>query len=161
MLTIIAAIDQQNGIGKNNQLLCHLPADLKHFKQLTTGNTIIMGRKTFESIGKPLPNRTTIIISRNDSFKAPEGCLLAKSLQEAITLASFDPTPFIIGGAEIYKEAMPFAKQLEITHIHHTFKADAFFPEIDLTIWKERARESHFADEKNKYDYSFVTYQQK
>jgi dihydrofolate reductase len=161
MLTIIAAIDQQNGIGKNNQLLCHLPADLKHFKQKTTGHCIIMGRKTFESIGKALPNRTTIIISRNNHFKAPEGCLVATSLQKALALAAHDDFPFIIGGAEIYKEAMSFARQLEITHIHHSFEAVAYFPEIDLTDWKEIARELHKADEKNIYDYRFVTYQRK
>ncbi|MBS3992955.1 MAG: dihydrofolate reductase [Bacteroidetes bacterium] len=158
MITIIAAIDQQNGIGKNNQLLCHLPADLKHFKQLTTGHCIIMGRKTFESIGKPLPNRTNIIISRNKNLHLPEGCVLTHSLSEALKQVPTAPKVFIIGGAEIYRQAIPKANQLEITHIHHTFKADAFFPEIDTTVWKETAREDFKADEKNKYDYSFVSY---
>jgi dihydrofolate reductase len=161
MITIIAAIDINNGIGKNNQLIWHLPADLKRFKSKTTGHCIIMGRKTFESLGKPLPNRTTIVISRNNHFEVPEGCILVKSLEEALKIASFDETPFIIGGAEIYQEAMPIAQKLEITHVHHTFEADAFFPEIDLKVWKEIAREDFLADEKNKYNYSFVTYLRK
>jgi dihydrofolate reductase len=158
MITIIAAIDSNYGIGKNNQLIWHLPADLKRFKSKTTGHHIIMGRKTFESLGKALPNRTSIIISRNNHFQVPEGCILVKSLEEALKIASFDETPFIIGGAEIYKEAMPIAEKLEITHVHHAFEADAYFPKIDSTIWKEESREEHKADEKNKYDYSFVSY---
>ena len=158
MITIIAAIDLNNGIGKNNQLIWHLPADLKRFKSKTTGHCIIMGRKTFESLGKALPNRTSIIISRNNNFQVPEGCILVDSLKEALVIASKDPSPYIIGGAEIYKEAIPIAKKLEITHVHHAFEADAYFPKIDSTIWKEVSREDFKADEKNKYDYSFVTY---
>lgn len=158
MITIIAAIDQQNGIGKNNQLLCHFPADLKHFKAKTTGHCIVMGRKTFESLGKPLPNRTHIIISRNNHFKVPEGCFLVDSLEKALEVAKVNESLYIIGGAEIYKQAIAKADQLEITYIHHTFEADAFFPEIDATVWKETIREDFKADEKNKYDYSFVTY---
>lgn len=158
MITIIAAIDLNNGIGKNNQLIWHLPADLKRFKSKTTGHHIIMGRKTFESLGKPLPHRTTIVISRNNHFEVPEGCILVNSLKEALIIASNDSSPFIIGGAEIYQEAMLIAEKLEITQVHHTFEADVFFPEIDLTIWKEVRREDFKADEKNKFDYSFVTF---
>lgn len=161
MITIIAAIDFNNGIGKNNQLIWHLSADLKRFKHQTSGHCIIMGRKTFESLGKPLPNRTTIVISRNHHFKVPEGCVLVDSLKEALVVASNDSSPFIIGGAEIYQEAMPIAEKLEITQVHHSFEADAFFPTIDLTIWEEVMREDFKADEKNKYDYSFVTYLRK
>lgn len=159
MITIIAAIDLNNGIGKNNQLIWHLPADLKRFKSKTTGHHIIMGRKTFESLGKPLPNRTTIVISRNNHFKVPEGCVLVDSLENALKIASEDPSPFIIGGAEIYAAAMPIADKLEITLVHHIFEADAYFPIIDLTIWREILREDFKADEKNKFDYSFVSYQ--
>ncbi|MDP3354200.1 MAG: dihydrofolate reductase [Flavobacteriaceae bacterium] len=158
MITIIAAIDSNYGIGKNNQLIWHLPADLKRFKSKTTGHHIIMGRNTFESLGKALPNRTTIVISRNNNFQIPDGCILVDTLNKAIEIASTDDSPFIIGGAEIYKEAMPIAEKLEITHVHHAFEADAFFPEIDSTIWKEVSREDFKADEKNKYDYSFMTF---
>lgn len=159
MITIIAAIDHNFGIGKNNRLIWHLPADLKRFKTLTTGHCIIMGRKTFESLGKALSNRKNIVISRNPDFKIPDGCKLAHSLQEALKIAADDDTPFIIGGAEIYREAMKIADKLEITQVHQSFEADAFFPTIDLTIWKEVMREDFKADEKNMFDYSFVTYQ--
>lgn len=158
MITIIAAIDINNGIGKDNQLIWYLPADLKRFKTKTTGHHIIMGRKTFESIGKPLPNRTTIVISRNNNFQIPEGCVLVDSLKEALTVASNDPSPFIVGGAEIYKAAMPIAEKLEITYVHHSFDIDTYFPIINTNIWKEVSREDFKADEKNKFDYSFVTY---
>ncbi|MDP2087900.1 MAG: dihydrofolate reductase [Flavobacteriaceae bacterium] len=158
MITIIAAIDSHNGIGKNNQLIWYLPADLKRFKSKTTGHHIIMGRKTFESLGKALPNRTSVIISRNNHFQVPEGCILVESLKDAIKVAANDSSPFIIGGAEIYLEAFKIADQLDITLVHHTFEADAFFPEIDKKFWKEIAREDFKADEKNKYDYSFVTF---
>lgn len=161
MITIIAAIDLNNGIGKNNQLIWHLPSDLKRFKSKTTGHCIIMGRKTFESLGKALPNRTSIIISRNNHFEVPDGCILADSLENALVVASKDTSPFIIGGAEIYKEALSIAEKLEITYIHYSFDADAYFPEINLDIWTEVFREDFKADEKNKYDYSFVTYLKK
>ena len=156
MITIIAAIANNNALGKDNQLIWHLSADLKRFKKLTTGHHIIMGRKTFESIGKPLPNRTTIIITRNKDYKQ-EGCLVAHSLDEALKMVKNDDSPFIIGGAQIYKEAIKIVDKLDITFVHHDFEADVFFPEIDLKIWKETSREYFKADEKNKFDYSFVT----
>lgn len=117
-----------------------------------------MGRKTFESIGKPLPNRTTIIITRNKDYKQ-EGCLVVHSLKDALEMAKNDNSPFIIGGAQIYKEAIKIVDKLDITFVHHDFKADVFFPEIDLKIWKETSREYFKADEKNKFDYSFVTFE--
>ena len=157
MITIIAAIAENNALGKDNQLIWHLPADLKRFKKVTLGHHIIMGRKTFESLGKPLPNRTTIIITRNKNY-AQEGCIIVHSLQEAIKAAKTDENPYILGGAEIYKQALEIADQLDLTFVHHPFEADAFFPEIDLNIWKESTREDCKADEKNKYNYSFVTY---
>ncbi|MDV7187858.1 dihydrofolate reductase [Lutibacter sp. TH_r2] len=161
MITIIAAIANNNALGKNNQLIWHLPSDLKRFKKVTSGHCVIMGRKTFESLGKPLPNRTNIIITRNTAYKA-EGCLITNSLNEAIELAKKeDNNPYILGGAEIYKQSLKFADKLDLTFVHHTFEADAFFPEIDLTIWKQKSREDFKADEKNKYDYSFVTYTKK
>lgn len=160
MLTIIAAIANNNALGKDNQLIWHLSADLKRFKKLTTGHHIIMGRKTFESIGKPLPNRTTIIITRNKDYKQ-EGCLVADSLESAIKMVKNDSSPYIIGGAQIYKEAIAIVDKLDITYVHHNFEADVFFPKIDLSIWKETSRESFKSDDKNKYSYSFVSYTRK
>ena len=152
MITVIAAIATNNALGKDNDLIWHLPADLKRFKKVTTGHYIIMGRNTFESIGKPLPNRTTIIITRNKNY-LKEGCLIAMSKEEAQV--------FIIGGAQIYKEtiAKDLAQQLDITLVHKDFEADVYFPEIDSKIWKEVVRENFKADEKNKLDYSFISYQ--
>ena len=157
MITIIAAVAQKNALGKDNQLIWHLPADLKRFKKITSGHHIIMGRKTFESLGKPLPNRTTIIITRNKDYTA-QNCIVVNSLEQALQAAKKDPNPFILGGAEIYSQALDFADILDLTFIHHEFDADAFFPEINTDIWKESSREDFRADEKNKYDYSFVTY---
>ncbi len=158
MITIIAAIANNNALGKDNDLIWHLPADLKRFKKVTSGHFILMGRNTFESIGKPLPNRTSVIITRNnDYFK--DGCLVANSIEEAVELSKEEDV-FIIGGAQIYKQAIEkgLVDQLDITIVHHDFEADVFFPEIDLNIWKEVSREDCKADEKNKYDYSFVSY---
>lgn len=160
MITIIAAIAKNNALGKDNQLIWHLPADLKRFKKVTLNHHIIMGRKTYESLGKPLPNRTTIIITRNKNFIA-EDSIIVNSLKEAIEAAKSDTNPYILGGAEIYAQAIKIADKLDITFVHHTFDADAFFPEIDLTIWKEVTREDLNSDEKNKYNYSFVSFERK
>ena len=160
MITIIAAIADNNALGKDNQLIWHLPADLKRFKQVTLNHHIIMGRKTFESLGKPLPNRTSIIITRNKNYKVA-GCIVVNSLSEAIKAAEKDENPYILGGAEIYKQAIKIADKLDLTFVHHTFEADAFFPTIDTSIWKETSRQHFKADEKNKYDYSFVTFERK
>ncbi len=157
MVTIIAAVAKNNALGKDNQLIWHIPADLKRFKQITTGHHIIMGRKTFESLGKPLPNRTTIIISRNKNYKV-EGCIVVNSLAKALEAASDDKNPFILGGAQIYQKAMELTDILDLTLIHHEFEADVFFPKIDPSIWKEVSRIDYHADDKNKYDYSFVKY---
>ncbi len=160
MITIIAAIADNNALGKDNQLIWHLPADLKRFKQVTLNHHIIMGRKTFESLGKPLPNRTSIIITRNKNYKVA-GCILVNSLEEALKAAEKDENPYILGGAEIYKQAIEIADKLDITFVHHNFEADAFFPKIDTTIWKETSRQDFKADDKNKYDYSFVSFEKK
>jgi len=157
MLTIIAAVAKNNALGKDNKLIWHLPADLKRFKNVTLGHHVIMGRKTFESLGKPLPNRITIIITRDSNYTA-EGCIVTNSLTQALDAAKDDTDPFILGGAEIYKQALEFADVLDLTIVHHEFDADVFFPEIDLTVWKETSRKSFKADDKNKYDYSFVKY---
>lgn len=160
MITIIAAIANNNALGKDNQLIWHLPADLRRFKKVTSNHCVIMGRKTYESLGKPLPNRTNIIITRNPNYQAP-GCVVVNSLEAAIEAASADENPFILGGAEIYTQALDYADMLDLTFVHHTFDADAFFPEIDLDVWEESSREDHSSDEKNKYDYSFVTFKKK
>jgi len=157
MITIIAAIAKENALGKDNQLIWHLPNDLKRFKKVTSGHHVIMGRKTFESLGKPLPNRVNIIITRNNDYTAP-GCVVVHSLQEAVKAAKEDPNPFILGGAQIYKQALEVADVLDLTFVHHSFNADAFFPTIDMEIWQENSREDFNADEKNKFDYSFVKY---
>ncbi len=159
MITIIAAISNNNALGKNNDLIWHLPADLKRFKEITSGHHILMGRNTFESIGKPLPNRTTIIITRNKNY-FKDGCLIASSLEDAIELAKKDEEVYIIGGAQIYKYAIEnnLVDALDVTLVHHEFEADVFFPVIDSKIWKEVSREDFKADEKNKFDYSFVSY---
>lgn len=161
MLTIIAAVAENNALGKNNDLIWRLPADLKRFKKITLGHHIIMGRKTFESLGKPLPNRTTIIITRNKNYKV-DNCIVVNSLEKAIIAAKDDPNPFILGGGEIYKDAMVHADILDLTLVHHSFEdADTFFPEIDFEKWEEIKREDFEADETHDYDYSFVTYKKK
>ncbi|CAM1334075.1 dihydrofolate reductase [Tenacibaculum aestuariivivum] len=162
MITIIAAIANNNALGKDNDLIWHLPADLKRFKKITSGHYILMGRNTFESIGKPLPNRTSVIITRNkDYFK--DGCLIANSIESAIELSKGTSDIFIIGGAQIYKQAIEkgLVDRLDITIVHYNFEADVFFPAIDMNVWKQVSREDFKADEKNKYDYSFVSYVKK
>jgi|TARA_B110000908_G_scaffold161228_1_gene205295 dihydrofolate reductase len=159
MITLIAAISTNNALGKDNDLIWRLPADLKRFKKVTSGHHIIMGRNTFESIGKPLPNRTSVIITRNNNYKK-EGCLIANSIEEAIACTE-GKDAFIIGGAQVYKQALEnnLIDQLDITKVHQEFEADVFFPEIDLNTWKEISREDFQADEKNAHDYSFISYQ--
>jgi dihydrofolate reductase len=159
-VTIIAALGTNNELGKDNDLIWRLPEDLKRFKKLTSGHHIIMGRKTFESIGKPLPNRTSVIITRDENYTV-DNCLTANSLEEALDLAKKDESPFIIGGAQIYNQALKVATNLEITYVHHEFEADVFFPKIDLTLWEETSRELHKTDDKHLYDYSFVSYKRK
>ncbi|MDB5012317.1 MAG: dihydrofolate reductase [Daejeonella sp.] len=156
-ISIVVVADEHNAIGKNNQLLCHLPADLKHFKKLTTGNTVVMGRKTFDSIGKPLPNRKNIVITRQPDLTI-EGCEVVQSIQQALQSSEPNSDVCIIGGAEIYRQSLDLTDIIYLTRIHHTFEADAFFPEINSEIWKQTSVEEHQPDEKNKYSYSFITY---
>lgn len=159
MITTIVAKAEDNTIGNNNELIWHLPNDLKRFKQLTTGHPIIMGRKTFESIGRPLPNRINIVISRNPQWNS-EGIVVVNSLEEAIEKGKeTDNDIFIIGGGNIYKQALWMSDSLEVTEVHHTFEGDAHFPEINTKEWKEVSRERFPKDEKHLYDYSFVRYE--
>lgn len=158
MISIIVAINKNNGIGYKNELLYWLPNDLKRFKTLTTGHTIIMGRKTFESLPKgALPNRRNIVLSSQDITFPGAECF--HSLKDALEACKDEIEVFIIGGASLYKEAMPIADRLYITEIDDSEKeADAFFPEISPEIWQEKSRECHSTDEKHLYSYSFCDY---
>jgi len=157
MITIIAAIGKNGELGKDNDLIWHLPNDLKRFKKITLGHHVIMGRKTFESLGKPLPNRTTIIITRNSNYKV-DNCIIVNSLEAALKAAGTDPNPYILGGAEIYHQAIKIADSLDLTLVDANFEADAFFPQIDASLWEETSHEDFKADENHQYNYSFVTY---
>jgi len=154
-VSIIVAIGENHAIGKNNQLLWHMPNDLKHFKDITSGRTIIMGRKTFDSVGKPLPRRRNIVVTRQD-ITIP-GCEVVKSIEDGLALCKDEDEVFIGGGAEIYKLAMHLTDRIYLTIIHKSFDADTFFPEIDKTVWKEVKREDFEPDEKNPLPYSFIT----
>ncbi|AJR03242.1 dihydrofolate reductase [Siansivirga zeaxanthinifaciens] len=158
-LSIIVAAAENNAIGKDNKLIWHLSDDLKHFKNLTNGHHIIMGRKTFESFPKPLPNRTHIVITRQEDYSVPDGVIVVNNLTDAIDAAKKDSNPYIIGGGEIYKQALNIVDKIEITRVHSTFDADTFFPEIDKSIWKETSKTFHPKDEKNNFDFSFITYE--
>lgn len=162
IVSIIVAIDQKNAIGKDNQLLCHLPNDLKYFKNVTQGHTVIMGRKTYESLPNgALPNRRNIVLSRNKDLRL-ERCEMADSLENAIALCKDESEVFIIGGATVYGKAVEFADKLYITYIHHTFEGtDAFFPQIDTNKWVEVSKTKNDADEKNRYTHTFVVYNRK
>ena len=158
-LTLIVAADNNDAIGKDNTLIWHLSNDLKRFKALTSGHHIIMGRKTFESFPKPLPNRTHIVITRQNDYQVPDGVITAKSMDEALTYVNNDDQPFIIGGGEIYKLAMPYAYKIELTRVNHSFNdADTFFVPIDEKIWKEISKSSHSKDDLHDYDYAFISY---
>jgi dihydrofolate reductase len=158
MLTIIAAASENNALGKDNQLLWHLPEDFKRFKTLTSGHYIVMGRKTFESFPKPLPNRTHIIITRQNDYQAPEGCVVVSSLEKAMELCPANEEAFVIGGGEIYKQAINVVDKIDVTRVHTSIDADTFFPEIDTNIWKLVFEEFHAKDDRHDYDFTFLTY---
>ncbi|HWO01947.1 MAG TPA: dihydrofolate reductase [Blastocatellia bacterium] len=156
IISLIVAMDEQSGIGKAGTLPWRLSSDLKRFRELTMGHHIIVGRKTFESIGKPLPGRQTIVVTRNEAY-SPEGCLIAHSVKDAIELARErgETEAFICGGAAIYAEAIAAADRLYLTRVHATVDADVFFPEFDEQALIEKERSSHAADEKNQYPFTF------
>ena len=157
---MIAAAAENNALGKNNELVWHLPNDFKRFKALTSGHHIIMGRKTFESFPKPLPNRTHIIISRQKDY-APAGCIVVDSIEKAIAACPKEEDIFIIGGGEIYNLGIAFADKIELTLVHHTFDADAFFPVINKDDWNLDQSELQVKDDKHQYDYTYQTYVRK
>ena len=157
MITMIAAAGENNELGKDNDLVWHLPDDFKRFKQLTTGHHIIMGRKTFESFPNPLPNRTHIVITQNRNYQK-EGAIMVHSMEEALQRASSDEQPFIIGGGEIYRLGMKFAHKIELTRVQGTFEADTFFPEIPKRDWKRIFEEHHQKDERHAYAFTYETW---
>jgi len=159
MISIIVAIAENYAIGKKGDLLCHMPADLKHFKTITSGHTVMMGERTFLSLPKhPLPNRRNIVLT-DVKGKTFEGAETVYSLDEMVAQVNPDEEAFVIGGGMVYRQMMERADKLYITHIHHSWPdADTFFPEIDPTIWKQLSAERHSADENNPYDYTFATY---
>jgi len=160
MITLIAAAGLRNELGKENQLLWHLPHDFTHFKTLTSGHFIIMGRKTFESLPGILPNRTHVVISRQLAYK-PHGVLTANSLEAALALVPKQEAAFVIGGGEIYQQAMPFAHAIELTRVEAQLDADTFFPEINPEIWELIAEELHPADDRHAYAFRFQRFEKR
>lgn len=156
-LSIIVAAAENRVIGHNNNLVWQLSSDLKHFKNITTGHSVIMGRKTFESMGKALPNRRNIVITRNKDYAAP-GCEIVADIDAALQLVEKEEEAFIIGGGTIYRETWDKADKLYLTRVHTSPVGDIVIPEVDPSQWQETAREAHTADEKNEYDYTFIEY---
>lgn len=157
-ITLIAAAAENNALGKDNDLVWHLPDDFKRFKKLTSHHHIIMGRKTFESFPKPLPNRTHIVITRNSEYDAGEGIIVVDSIDAALDAVLNDDNPYVIGGGEIYKLALDQATHIELTRVHSSFEADAFFPEIDENDWELVAETFHPKDERHDYAFTYLTY---
>ena len=155
MLSVIVALSENNVVGRNNALPWKLSADLRRVKALTMGHHIIMGRKTYESIGKPLPGRINVVVSRNKDFRA-EGCIVTTSLKSALELSKNDNEVFVFGGGEIFSEALPFAQKIYMTRVHTHLEGDTVFSEPDPAEWKINSCEKFKADEKNHYDYSFI-----
>lgn len=159
-LSLIAAIGKNRELGFGNKLPWYLPDDLKRFKEITRGHNVIMGRKTYESIGRLLPDRKNIIITRDKSYRA-EGAVLVSSMEKALAECADDPESFAIGGGEIFKLALPYAKKMYLTHVEAELPADSFFPEFDLNEWRVVSEEPREKDEKHPYDFTFRTYERK
>lgn len=158
MITIIVAVAENNGIGLNNDLLCHIPGDLKRFKAITLGHNLIMGKKTWESLPKkPLADRTNIVITddKSDFF---EGAIAAHSIDEAVSLCDKGKEIFIMGGGSVYRQFLPLADRLFITHLHKVLKADTFFPEIDTSVWEKTESEEHVIEGTEPLGFSYTTY---
>lgn len=161
-ISMIAAAAENNAIGKDNELLWHLPDDFKRFKQLTSGHKMIMGRKTFESFPKPLPNRRHIIISRDKNYIVTHPqCTVVHALKQALDAVDENELAYIIGGGEIYRLGLQFANTIELTRVHHDFEADAFFPKLEEKTWELVAEEYHPKDERHLYDFTYLTYQRR
>ena len=160
MIIMIAAAAENNALGKNNDLLWHLPDDFKRFKQMTTNHYIIMGRKTFESFPRPLPNRTHVVITRQPEYYY-ENVIVVEELAEALACVPDGEDSFIIGGGEIYKLALPFVDKIELTRIHAQFEADTYFPELDSKEWELTDKQYHPKDDKHLYDFTYETYERR
>ncbi|NCB69001.1 MAG: dihydrofolate reductase [Bacteroidia bacterium] len=161
-ISIVAAVADNYAIGKGNKLPWHLPADLKHFRELTTGHAVVMGKRTFESLPNgPLPNRRNVVLTSVMSEGVNEGYFEADSLEDAFYLCEKEEKVFIVGGAAVYRQSLEIADSLYITWVHHEFSADIYFPEVDFSKWEEVSRQDMSADEKNPYPYSFVHYKRK
>lgn len=157
-LTLIAAAGENDVIGKDNQLIWHLSDDLKRFKSLTSNHCMIMGRKTFEGFSQPLPNRTHIVITRQPNYSVPEGVIVVHNIEAALDAAKNDPQAFVIGGGEIYQQALPFADKIELTRVHDSFEGDTFFPKIEASEWTSSQSVLHPKNEKHAHSFSFITY---
>lgn len=159
-ITFVVAMSENRVIGLDNTLPWKLPADLRHFKHTTMGKPVLMGRKTFESIGRALPGRRNIVVSRNPGFEAA-GCETVASIDEAMASVAREPEVMVIGGASFYEQLLPRADRIHLTLVHAVIEGDAFFPELDPTQWREVSREDHAADERNPHAYSFLLYERR
>ncbi|MFA8439526.1 dihydrofolate reductase [Pueribacillus sp. YX66] len=158
MISFLVAMDRNRVIGKDNDLPWKLPADLAYFKKLTTGHTVVMGRKTYESIGRPLPNRQNVILTRDKQYTA-ENCVVIHSVEEALELMNKkEDKYFIIGGSDLFEQFLPYVDRMYITFIDETFEGDTFFPEVDMSNWKLVLKQKGKKDEKNRYEHSFLVY---
>lgn len=160
-IILIAAAAENNALGLKGNLLWHLPDDFKHFKAKTSGHYIIMGRKTFETFPKPLPNRTHVIITRQKNYSVPESCLVVSDLNQALEICPEDEPCFVIGGGEIYTLALSVATKIELTRVHESFEADTFFPEFSTSDWEKTFEKYHAKDEKHDFDFTFETWVKK
>lgn len=160
MLTLIAAVAENNALGKDGGLPWKLPDDFKRFKKLTQGHNIILGRKTFESLPKKLPERKHIILTNQKDYDH-EGCVVVHNIKDALAFVQDDEQAFVIGGAHIYKLALPFVEKLELTQVHHSFDADTYFPDVDFTKWNLINKDFHEKDEKHNFSFSYLTYKRK
>ncbi|CAM3928073.1 dihydrofolate reductase [Flavobacterium weaverense] len=160
MFTMIAAAAENNALGKDGKIVWHLPNDYKRFRRLTTGHHIIMGRKTYESLQKPLPNRKHVIITRQKDYKA-EDCIVVDTMQKALDACPKEEDSFIIGGGEIYTIGISYSDKIELTRVHGTFEADAFFPEIDEQEWRLENSEFNEKDDSHNYEYTYQTFVRK
>ena len=158
IITLIAAAAENNELGKDKDLVWHLPDDFKRFKELTTGHHIIMGRRTFETFPKLLPKRTHVVITRKEDYQ-PEGAIVVNSMEKALEVAKDDPQPFVIGGGEIYKLSLAKADKIELTRVHGSFDADTFFPEFDENEWELTGSTFHPKDDKHDYAFTYLTYE--
>ena len=158
IISLVVAMDRNRLIGRNQQLPWHLPADLRHFKEITMGKPILMGRKTWESIGRPLPGRTNVVVTGSTDFQAP-GCIVSHSIEEALAAVENHKEIMVIGGAHLYQQLLSRAERIYLTLVDHAFAGDTWFPELDERDWKETSRQDHDPDQKNPYRYSFVQLQ--